>query len=84
MNAVKSQSSKPYRLKSPWHTWLALLMLSWPQILSLSPVGRGGGVAEEGFIQGDIPSGAFFCVAQKSSLVKLDQECQVGGGFTKG
>ena len=32
-------------------------------------------------MQGDIPSGAFFCMAQQPSLIKLDQKCQEGGGF---
>ena len=29
-------------------------------------------------VQGDIPSGAFFCMAQQPSLIKLDQKCQEG------
>ena len=46
--------------------------------------GESWGIAEEGVVQGDIPSGAFFCVAQQPALIKLDQECQQGGGFAKG
>ena len=50
----------------------------------LESSGERWGVAEDGVVQGDIPSGAFFCVAQQPSLIKLDQECQQGGGFARG
>ena len=34
-------------------------------------------------VQGDIPSGAFFSVAMQPSLLRLDQECQQGGGLAR-
>ena len=40
--------------------------------------GESWGIAEEGVVQGDIPSGAFFCVAQQTALIRLNQECQQG------
>ena len=36
------------------------------------------GIAEEDVVQGDISSSAFVCVAQHASLIKLDQECDMG------
>ena len=45
--------------------------------------GERWGVAEDGVAQGDIPSGAFFCVAQQPSLLRLNQDCEAGGGLAR-
>ena len=54
-----------------------------PNII-LESVGERWGIAEEGVVRGDLPSGAFFCMAQQPALIMLDQECQQGAGFATG
>ena len=51
--------------------------------VALESGGERWGMAEDGVAQGDVPSGAFFCVAQQASLVKLDQDCQQGDGLAR-
>ena len=51
---------------------------------ALESGGERWGEAEDGVVQGDIPSGVFFSVAQQPSLVRLDQDCKVGGGLARG
>ena len=51
--------------------------------IALETGGERRGEAEDGVVQGDIPSGAFFCVAQQPALVQLDQVCQQGGGLAR-
>ena len=52
--------------------------------VSLESGGSRWGVAEEGVVQGDIPSGALFSIDQQSSLLKLDKEFHAGGGLARG
>ena len=51
--------------------------------VALESGGERWGMAEDGVAQGDVPSGAFFCVAQQASLVKLNQDCQQGDGLAR-
>ena len=53
-------------------------------VVILESGGERWGIAEEGVVLGDIPSGALFYVAQQPALIRLDQECQQGGGFARG
>ena len=47
---------------------------------ALESGGEKWGVAEDGVVQGNVPSGAFFCIDQQPALVRLHQECQEACG----
>ena len=51
---------------------------------ALEAGGNRWGEAGDGGVQGDIPSGAFFCVGQQPSLLRLDRDCNLGGGLARG
>ena len=53
-----------------------------PRVM-LEAGGEVWGESEEGVAQGDPKSGAFFCLGLQPSLLQLNQECSVGGGFAK-